>query len=103
MSKSLKKQQVALLKFEKELLALGASLATLTVVTGAQTAEIVGDLANRQTAEMQDAYLKLVASVQNAHDVIEATALGAGVDLLQARGQPKASVLEAALSLFGMR
>ncbi|MFZ5618040.1 MAG: hypothetical protein ACOZAA_12060 [Pseudomonadota bacterium] len=105
MSKSLKKEQIELLRFEKQLLALGSGLAALSAGAGAQAANVVGDFANAHVAEMQTAYLKLVETVQAAHDAVEASAVGAGVELLQARGQPKvgASVLEAALSLFGMR
>lgn len=103
MTKSLKKEQVDLLRFEKELLALGAGLAALSAGAGAQAANVVGDLAHGHAAEMQTAYLKLVETVQAAHDAIGTSAVGAGVELLQARGQPKVNVLEAALSLFGMR
>jgi hypothetical protein len=103
MRKSLKKEQVDLLRFERQLLALGTGLAALTAGAGAQAAAVVGDFANEHSAEMETAYLKLVETVQAAHDAIEASAAGAGVELLQARGQPKVSVLEAALSLFGMR
>lgn len=103
MSKSLKKAQVDLLRFEKQLLTLGSGLAALSAGAGAQAADVVGDFANGHTAEVQGAYLKLVETVQAAHDAIQSSAVGAGVELLQARGQPKVSVLEAALSLFGMR
>ncbi len=104
MTKSLKKEQVALLRFEKELLALGTGLATLSAGAGAQAAEIVSDVPGHVT-KLQSAYLDLVQAVQAAHDAIESSALAAGVQLLQARGQPKEEppVLEAALSLFGMR
>jgi len=105
MSKSMKKEQVALLRFEKELLALGSGLAALTTGAGAVAADKVGDIANSHMIEMQSAYLKLVETVQAAHDAVESSALAAGFQLLQARGQPKEDppVLEAALSLFGLR
>ena len=103
MKKSLKKEQVALLRFEKSLLGLGAGLAALNSGAGATTAQKIGEIADLHTTAMQTAYLNLVETVQAAHDAIEASAVGAGIDLLQARGQPKASVLEAALSLFGIR
>ncbi len=105
MSKSMKKEQVALLRFEKELLALGSGLAALSAGAGAEAAEKVGDFTKEHASEMQAAYLKLVETVQAAHDAIESSALAAGYQLLQARGQPKEDppILEAALSLFGMR
>ncbi len=103
MKKSLKKEQIALLRFEKELLALGAGLAALSAGAGAQATEVVGDFAADHSADVQAAYLALVESVKAAHDAIETSAVSAGVQLLQARGQPKPDLTEAALSLFGMR
>ena len=103
MKKSLKKEQIELLRFEKQLLALGSGLAALSASAGAGAANAVGEFANEHVADMQVAYLKLVETVQAAHDAVEASAVSAGVDLLQARGQPKVSVLESALSLFGIR
>lgn len=103
MTQSLKKQQVDLLRFEKELLALGASLAALSAGAGAQAATLVGGSAHERAVDVQTAYLALVQTVQAAHDAIEASAVHAGIELLQARGQPKVGVMEAALSLFGMR
>ena len=78
MTKSLKKEQVALLRFEKQLLALGAGLAALSAGAGAGAAKVVGDVANESVADMQLAYLKLVESVQAAHDAVEASAVSAG-------------------------
>jgi hypothetical protein len=102
--KSLKKEQVELLKFEKQVLALGVGLSTLTAGAAARAADAVGPFAAEHSAEVQAAYINLVETLQAAHDAIESGAVGAGLQLLQARGQPKeASALEAALSLFGMR
>lgn len=105
MTKSLKRQQVELLRFEQQLLALGSGLAALSAGAAAQAAEAVGETAASHTADVQTAYLKLVETVQAAHHAIETGAIGAGVELLQARGQPKPppQLLETALSLFGMR
>lgn len=99
---SLKKEQVQLLRFEKELLALGAGLAALnaTAAKGAEAA--VGESAAEHAQKLQDAYLALVESVQTAHTAIEQNALALGVDIMQVRGQPKQQVIEAARSLFGL-
>lgn len=104
MEKSLKKEQVELLKFEKELLGLGAGLAALTAGAGASAKEAVGAGVAEHAAQMQSAYLNLVETVHAAHSAIEASAVSAGFELLQARGTPKesVSVLEAAKSLLGM-
>jgi hypothetical protein len=102
--KSLKKEQVELLNFEKQLLGLGAGLVALTGGAGARAENAVGDSVGAHAQQIQDAYLNLVETVQAAHSAIEASAVQAGYHLLQAQGQPKvnSSVLEAAKSLLGM-
>lgn len=104
MKKSLEKEQVDLLKFEKQLLGLGAGLATLTGVSAANAEEAVGGMVGEHADTIQQAYLNLVETVQAAHSAIEASAVQAGFELLQARGQPKSEppVLEAAKSLLGL-
>lgn len=104
MTKSLKKEQVDLLQFEKQLLTLGAGLAALTAGAGASAKDAVGDFAGEHAAQIQHAYLNLVEKVQAAHSAIEASAVQAGYLLLQARGTPKEEppVLEVAKSLLGM-
>ena len=103
MKKSLKKEQVDLLKFEKQLLGLGAGLGALTGVAGAKAETIVGDVASTHAANMQSAYLNLVETVQAAHDAMETSALEAGVTLLNARGTPKdPPLVEIAKSLLGL-
>ena len=58
--------------------------------------------ASAHAQNMQTAYLNLVEKVQAAHDAMEAGAAAAGAQLLEARGQPKVTVLEAAKSLLGI-
>jgi hypothetical protein len=102
--KSLKKEQVDLLRFEKQLLTLGAGLAALTAGAGASAKNAVGEFAGDHALQIQDAYLNLVEKVQAAHSAIEAGAVQAGFALLQAQGEPKEEppVLEAARSLLGL-
>jgi hypothetical protein len=104
MSKSLKKEQIELLRFEKQLLGLGTGLAALTAGAGAQAEEAVGSLVGDHAQQIQQAYLNLVESVQTAHEAIEASALNAGVTLLQAAGQPKEEppVLVLARAILGL-
>jgi len=102
MKKTLKKEQVDLLKFEKQLLGLGAGLGALTAGAAAGATEAVGDVAASHTANVQEAYLNLVTAVQSAHNAIEASAVEAGVRLLKADGMPKTDTLEVAKSLLGL-
>lgn len=104
MKKSLKKEQVDLLKFEKQLLGLGAGLATLTGASAANAEQAVGGMVGEHAETIQQAYLNLVEKVQAAHSAIEAGAVQAGFELLQARGTPKEDppVLEVARSLLGI-
>ena len=53
MKKSLKKEQIALLRFEKSLLTLGSGLVALTVGAGAEAAKTVGPVADAHAAAMQ--------------------------------------------------
>lgn len=103
MKKSLKREQVDLLKFEKQLLGLGAGLAVLTAGAGANAQKVVGELAGDQAANIQHAYLNLVETVQAAHNAIESSAAAAGAELLRASGTPKdPPLVEIAKSLLGM-
>lgn len=104
MTKSLKKEQVELLKFEKQLLGLGAGLAALTGGAAVRAEAAVGGLTGDHAEQVRNAYLKLVETVQAAHSALETSAVQAGCQLLQAQGEPKENppVVEAARSLLGM-
>lgn len=102
MKKSLKREQVDLLRFEKELLGLGAGLAALTAGAAAQAETVVGGLAGDHAEAVRAAYLNLVETVQSAHNAIEAKAVEVGASLMQASGVPKDPPLEIAKSLLGL-
>ena len=104
MTKSLKKEQVELLKFEKQLLGLGAGLGALTAGHGAAAQSAVGEISAEQAEKVQHDYLNLVETVQSAHNAIEASAFKAGVTLLRADGAPKQEppLVEVAKSLLGL-
>lgn len=103
MKKSLKKEQTDLLRFEKQLLGLGAGLGALTGGAAANAEKAVGEVAASHTAQVQEAYLHLVETVQAAHNAIEASATQAGLQLLRADGTPKEPPLvEMAKSLLGL-
>lgn len=102
--KSLKKEQIELLRFEKQLLGLGAGLGALTTGAAANAADAVGDVASSHTEEVREAYLNLVQTVEAAHNAIERNAIDAGYSLFQANGVPKdrQPIVEVAKSLLGI-
>ena len=103
MAKDLRRAQVELLRFEKQLLGLGGGLAALTAGAAASAEKVVGPLAAEQAADIQTAYLKLVETVQAAHNSVEVSALAAGANLLQTKGDPKnVQLLELAKSALGI-
>lgn len=103
MKKNLKKDQVELLKFEKQLLGLGAGLAALTAGAGANAQKVVGDVAAEHAENIQKAYLNLVETVQAAHNAVETSAAAAGAHFMHASGTPKnTALLEMAKSVVGI-
>jgi len=104
MTKSLKQDQLDLLRFEKQLLGLGAGLGALTGGAAANAANLVGGVAKSHTSNVREAYMNLVETVQAAHNAIEQSAITSGIQLLQARGTPKTDppLVEAAKSILGL-
>lgn len=101
MKKSLKREQIELLRFEKQLLGLGAGLSALTAGAAASAADKVGQIAPAQAEQVQQAYLNLVETVQAAHDKVESAAVQTGAEFM-VRGVPKErTLLEIARSLLG--
>ena len=102
MKKSLKREQIELLKFEKQLLGLGAGIGALSAGAVANAEKAVGDVAVNHADKVKDAYLNLVETVQAAHNAVEVSAVQAGARLLEANGVPKERALvEVAKSLLG--
>lgn len=100
--KSLKKEQLDLLRFEKELLALGVGVAALTSA-GVRAERVVGDVAANHAGNIREAYLNLVETVQAAHDAVESSATLVGAHFLKAGGTPKnTTLLELARSVIGI-
>ncbi|MEQ8178652.1 MAG: hypothetical protein RIA10_10005 [Amphiplicatus sp.] len=101
MKKSLKKEQVSLLQLEKKVLGVGAGIATLTGAANAET--LLGNTYGSHTAQVTEAYLNLVQTLQAAHDALGAQAAAVGAELMQQdRGVPKSGILEAAKSVLGI-
>lgn len=103
MKNSLRKEQLALLKFEKQLIGLGAGLGALFAAAGPSAKTIIGVVPADENAKVQEAYLNLVEAVQSAHNAMEQSAISAGAELLKATGVPKTqSLTEIAKSVLGI-
>jgi len=103
MSKDVRKEQVALLRFEKKVVGLAAALAA-----GAATAKSVDGKLNASDgaaayAEMEAALLQLAEATNHAHQVMAAKAAESGAIMLQATGGvPKRAVSSAVASILGI-
>ncbi len=103
MSTDVKKEQVALLRFEKKVVGLAGLLAA-----GAATAKVVDGKLNATDAtaayaEMEAALIRLAEATSQAHEVLAAKATESGVMMLQATGGvPKRSVSSAVASILGI-
>lgn len=100
MKKSLKKEQLGLLQLEKKVIGVGAGLATLTSAAHAES--VLGEAYLNHSAKVTDAYLNLVQALQAAHDALGEQAATVGAELMQDRGVPKTTLLEAAKSVLGI-
>lgn len=103
MSKSLKKEQVSLLRFEKQIVGLAGALAAGGVVAKAVDEKLNTSEGAAAYAEIQSALVHLADVTSRAHEVINSKAVSAGLETLQASGgTPKRSVSSAVASLFGI-
>lgn len=101
MAKSLEHEQRGVLKLEKELLGVGATIAALSA-SAAKAESLLGSDITSHTDKVVDAYLSLVERVQSAHALLNERALSAGVRLMEANGTPKEPPLELARRILGM-
>ncbi len=99
--KDLRREQVKLLRFEKEMIASTATLATFLTAATAH-AEEAGDAESLAMLEkLQNAQIALAQTASQVHDFLGARALEAG-GLLIDGGRPKDLPSEAVLSLLGI-
>lgn len=103
MSKCLKKEQVSLLRFEKKIAGLAATLAAGGVIAKSVDGKLNAMEGSAAYAEIQAALVNLAEVTAHAHDVINAKAVQVGLETLQATGgAPKRSVSSVVTSIFGI-
>ncbi|MEM9898392.1 MAG: hypothetical protein AAF742_03335 [Pseudomonadota bacterium] len=103
MTEDVKKEQVALLKFEKKLIGL-ATLFAASAPVAASAAEKTGNhLSFAAYDGISDALVKLAEATSAAHETMESAATEAGVGFIQAAGLPKSPPpVEVVKSLLGI-
>lgn len=103
MSKNLKKEQLVLLRFEKQIAGLAAIMATGAAAAKAADGKLHASEATAAYADVQAALVKLAEVTSQAHDALGARAAEAGLNLLQASGGvPKRSVSSTVTSILGI-
>ncbi|MEL6212028.1 MAG: hypothetical protein AAFY22_06825 [Pseudomonadota bacterium] len=102
MSKDLRKEQVALLRFEKQIAGLAAALAAGSATAQAAQEKIGGDAAMQAYADLQASLIDLAETAGKAHEILNAHAEAVGATVLQANGVPKRPPVEVVQSILGL-
>lgn len=105
MAEDLRKEQTKLLRFEKQLMGLAASLAAGGAIAKSVDGKLHATDAATAHAALQDALVALADATSAAHAAIEARADEAGVRLLNivaGGGLPKPNASAAVRSILGL-
>ncbi|MEM8772497.1 MAG: hypothetical protein AAGD92_12685 [Pseudomonadota bacterium] len=103
MSKDLRKEQILLLRFEKQIAGLAAILAAGGAAAKTVDGKIHASEASVAYAEVEAALVNLANVTADAHDALNAKANSAGAHLLEtAGGIPKSSVSSTVASILGI-
>ena len=102
--KDLRKEQLALLRFEKQIAGLAATLAAGAVVAKGVDGKLHASEGAEAYAEIQGAVVNLAEVTGKAHDALNAKAMETGAKLLEAAGGglPKFQPLGAVKSILGL-
>ena len=101
--KDIRKEQLALLRFEKQLVGLAAALAAAGGAAKAADQKLGATDGGEAFASLQNTLMLLAETTGRAHDALNARALETGVKLLQASGGvPKKDPPQAVASILGL-
>ena len=101
--KDIRKEQLVLLRFEKQLAALAASCAAGAGAAQAADLKLASPEASAALGQVQNAILHLAEVTGAAHAALNSSALEAGVRILKATGgTPKESAAQVVTSIFGI-
>lgn len=103
MNKDIRKEQLVLLRFEKQIAGLAATLAVGAGAAKAADGKLHASVSTEALAEMQAALMHLAEVTGKAHEVMNAKALEAGARVHQATGGlPKGDPHKVVASLLGI-
>ncbi len=102
--KDLRKEQLALLRFEKQIAGLAVVLASGAAVAKGLDGKLHASYGAEAYADIQSALVNLADVTGKAHEALNAKAMEAGATLLQAAGGglPKFEPSEAVRSILGL-
>lgn len=99
----IRKEQLALLRFEKRLAGLAAALATAGAAAKAADLKLGGGESEAAFADLQNALMLVAQTTGQAHEALNARAVEAGVKMLHASGGvPKSDPPQVVASLLGI-
>lgn len=101
-SKDVRKEQLVLLKFEKELARLAAFVAAGSATAASAATAIDSQAAVNGYDRIREALVHLAEVTTEVHAAMNAQAMEAGARLLQATGAPKEPPVQVVRSLLGL-
>jgi hypothetical protein len=103
MSKDVRREQIVLLKFEKELARLAALVAAMSATAASASEKIDAETAASAYEGIKQALVGLADATTAAHQQLETVAVGVGARVLEAiGGSPKDPPSEVVRSLLGL-
>lgn len=100
--KDIRKEQLVLLRFEKELARLAAFVAAGSATAASAATVVESEAATGAYDRIRDALVHLAEVTTDVHAAMNAQAIEAGARLLQAGGAPKEPPVEVVRSLLGL-
>lgn len=101
--KDLRREQLVLLRFEKQIAGLAATLAAAGALSRTVDEKLAGEAGQTALASVQSALLHLAEATASAHAALNAEAIAAGARILNASGgTPKNPPTEIVRSILGI-
>ncbi|MEQ1930296.1 MAG: hypothetical protein ABL957_07145 [Parvularculaceae bacterium] len=101
-SKDIRKEQIVLLRFEKELARLAAFVAAGSATAASAATMIDAEASSGAYSQIKGALVHLADVTTQAHAALNAQAMEAGARILQAGGTPKEPPVEVVRSILGL-
>ena len=102
MEKDIRREQVALLRLEKQIAGLATVVAASAASAQAADAKMGAETSATAHAEISAALVHLADAASRAHDALNAEAMSLGMRLLEIRGVPKDPPSQVVRSILGL-